>query len=152
MPDRARGYVRRDEGILAADEDMARFYEEQAKNAPTISDSALQRILIEELIVACQHQQVRLHAVKTEPSHIHGLVSWRAEKGWLAVRTGLKSSLSQRPRKQSSDGDPLRLSEGASRKHVRDHDHLDHLMKICLPKHCGLAWYEDERQWVNQSS
>lgn len=149
MPDRRRGYVRRDEGILPADPEMADFYERQAVDEPTILDPLLQRKLIGELIIACQHQCLRLHAGTTEPSHVHGLVSWRAEKGWLAVRNGLKQSLSRRLTKESGEDHHLRFSERASRKHLKDEDHLDHLMKAYLPKHRRVAWYEDDRRWVD---
>jgi REP element-mobilizing transposase RayT len=151
MPDRRRGYVRRDEGVLPADAEMAEFYAEQAKDEPTILNAPLQRCLIEEMIVACQHRLLHLHAGTSEPSHVHALVSWREEKGWLAVRSGLKSSLSRRLTKESTEQHPLRLSEGASRKHVNDRDHFDYLMKTYLPRHRGVAWYEDERQWKEQS-
>jgi REP element-mobilizing transposase RayT len=152
MPDRGRGYVRRDEGILPPDEEMAAFYEEQAKDEPTVLNPTLQRILIEELIIACGHQKVHLYAGTTEPSHVHSLVGWRGEKGWLAVRNGLKSSLSRRLTKESTVEQRLRLSEGASRKHVKDREHFDYLVKTYLPRHRGVAWYEDERRWVDQSS
>ena len=144
--------MRRGEGILPADEEMAEFYEEQAKDEPSVFDRALQRKLIEEMIVACEHQRLRLHAGTTEPSHVHGLVSWREQKGWLAVRNGVKSSLSRRLTKESKEGEPLRFSEGASRKHVRDGDHFEYLMKAYLPKHRGVAWFGDGRGWVDESS
>ncbi len=144
--------MRREEGVLPADKEMAEFYSGQAKDEPTVLDRSIQRMLIEELIVACQHQRLRLHAGTTEPSHVHGLVSWREEKGWLLVRNGLKSSVSRRLTKESSEEQHLRLSEGASRKHVKDPDHFEYLMKTYLPRHRGVAWYEDERKSVEQSS
>ena len=97
-------------------------------------------------------QGLRLHAGTSEPSHLHSLVSWREEKGWLAARNGLKGSLSRRLTKESEGGNHFRLSEGASRKHVKDRKHFDYLMGTYLPKHRGVAWYEDERKSVEQYS
>lgn len=64
--------MRRDEGVLPPDKEMAEFYEEQAKDRATLLDRSLQRKLIEEMIVACQHQRLRLHAGTTELSHFMG--------------------------------------------------------------------------------
>jgi hypothetical protein len=59
--------------------------------------------------------------------------------------------LSRRLTKESKEGEPLRFSEGASRRHVKDRDHFEFLVKTYLPKHRGVAWFEDERKWVEPS-
>jgi REP element-mobilizing transposase RayT len=160
LPDRREGYVRRDEGILDRDLDMADMYARNAKHdgvaldtADGVAlDTALQRVLIEEALTACEKQSLHLHGAATDPSHVHLLVSWRLEKDSLKVRAGLKSSLSRRlnrhRRAASSGGDVgPSLSRAGSRKPVSARDHFDHLMGVYLPDHPGLQWYED-RGWV----
>lgn len=171
MPDHPRGYTRRGEGYLAPDEEAARRYAENATGEAVLFDPALQRVLIEEAQTACRHQQLRLHGGSTEPTHVHLLVSWKHGKSWMAVRTGLKTSLSLRlkrederrrcqPGEPGESGEPgkgdrlkeegrweLRLSRGGSRKHVKDRAHFSHLMRKYLPDHGGVKWFED-RGWV----
>ncbi len=146
--------MRRDEGILPTDLEMAEFYERQAKDAKTVLTADLQRALIEELLVAVKFQNLRLHAGTSDQSHIHAMTSWPNddERGWLKVRNGLKSSLSRRLTALSTEEERLRLSEGASRKKIHNRRHFDYHMRRYLPKHTGVMWFEDYRQWINPSS
>ena len=48
MPDREEGFVRRDEGILPPDEDLARRYRDRQKGDEVLFDASLQRLLINE--------------------------------------------------------------------------------------------------------
>ncbi|MEA2707720.1 MAG: hypothetical protein QOF78_321 [Phycisphaerales bacterium] len=147
MPNHKRGYTQRGKGYLPTDKDMAQNYERRAENDPTIFDEALSRALIEELIASCEKIKCRLHAASTEPTHIHALTSWKHERGWMSIRTSLKTSLTKRLKTVAEN---LSLSRAASRKHVRERRHFNYLMNTYLPKHHGLAWYED-RAWVTQS-
>jgi REP element-mobilizing transposase RayT len=153
LPDRARGYVRRDEGVLPRDLDMADLYARNAKHDGVCLDEPLQRALIEEAMTACSKQGYRLHGAATDPSHVHLVVSWKSTKSWMQVRSGIKSSLSRRlnterkSRAAQSDVGPS-LSRGASRRHVCNRDHFDYLLTEYLPDHRGLQWYED-RGWVH---
>jgi hypothetical protein len=149
MPDRGRGYVRREEGILPPDEEMAEKYRQRATNDPTTLTREIQRALLEEMQTASQFQRLRFHAGSTEPSHIHSVTSWRDARTTLAVRSGVKKSLSIRLAKLSTPDHQLFLSGGASQKRVRDNAHLTHLLKVYLPTHRGVAWYED-RGWIDQ--
>ena len=164
-PDNQRGYTRRKRGYLSPDPEMARQYDENAKHEEVLFDARLQRLLIEEAQNACGFQDLRLHGGSTEPSHLHLLVSWTVQKGWLRVRNRLKSSLSRLLRRLSEEPpdsrdatrrgdapDPderpfLALSRGASRKQVRDRAHFDYLMTRYLPAHRGVKWFED-RGWI----
>ena len=147
MPDRGRGYVRRDEGILPRDEEMVAEYRERATNDPTTLTREIQRALLQELQTACHFQQLRLHGGSTEPSHIHAVTIWRDERTTLAVRAGIKKSLSILLTRLSMPDHQLFLSGGASQKRVRDNAHLTHLLEVYLPKHRGVAWFED-RGWI----
>jgi REP element-mobilizing transposase RayT len=93
---------------------------------------------------SCQMIDCRLHAGSTETTHIHALVSWKHARSWLSIRSSLKTSLTKALKLLDSDAG---LSRGCSRKHVKDSGHFANLMKSYLPKHEGVAWYED-RGWV----
>jgi hypothetical protein len=158
MPDHPRGYTKRRRGYLAPDEDMAENYRRRANGDGILFDAALQRALIEEAGVACVHQNLRMHAGSTEPSHVHLLVSWRSAKTWTQVRASLKSSLSRllsrtpgggriNPDETDTGACVLKLSRGGSRKQVRDRAHFNHLMTRHLPDHSGVKWFDD-RGWV----
>lgn len=145
MPDRPRGYVKRKQGILPPDPEEAHRYRQLMKSDTVRFIAEMQRICIEETLVAAEKQGFRVHYVATDPSHIHALVSWTDDKGWMKVRTGLKTSL------------PLRLtaefkhkpwfSAGSSRKQVRDRDHFNHLVTRYLPDHRGRKWCE-HKGWI----
>lgn len=148
MPDRSRGYVRREEGILPPDEEMTEKYRQRATNDPTTLTREIQRALLEEMRTASQFQCSRFHAGSTEASHIHVLASWRDARTTFAVRSGVKKSLSIRLTKLCTPDHQQFLSGGASQKRVRDNAHLTHLLDVYLPKHRGVAWYGD-RGWID---
>jgi hypothetical protein len=54
MPDRNRGFVRRKEGILPADRGLSNVYKQQAICDEVELAETLQKLLIEELQIACQ--------------------------------------------------------------------------------------------------
>jgi hypothetical protein len=107
MPDHRRGYTRRGKGYQRPDPEKAKQYRENATSKPVEFDRDTQRLLIEELLTACRFQKLRCHAGSTEPSHIHGLVSWEGFRPWERVRASLKSSLSRRLSRLNSDFDDL---------------------------------------------
>src|SRR5205823_3294857 len=129
------------------DEEMARNYERRAKHEETVFTEAIERALIEELIDSCTKLKIRLHAGTTEPTHIHGLTSWKHQRGWMSIRKSLKTSLTKCLKNISIE---IALSRAGSRKHVKHRAHFDYLMQTYLPDHAGLAWYED-RGWITQS-
>src|SRR5215216_6390084 len=121
MPDHRRGYTRRGKGYQAPDPETARRYRAKAKSEPVLFDRHTQRALVEEMQVACRFQKLRLHGGSTEPSHVHGLVSWKGFRPWLAVRTQLKSSLSRRlTRENQKLFDAFDVSESATPSDSRD--------------------------------
>ena|SRR5688572_14251468 len=146
MPDHRRGCTQRKKGYLPTDPKMARDYKRRAKRSETTFDEALSRALLAELIDLCPKISCRLHAGTVELTHVHALVSWKHVRGWMSVRKSLKTSLAKRLK---TVGDDVSLSRGGSRKHVEDKDHFEYLMQTYLPRHVGVAWYED-RGWVVQ--
>jgi REP element-mobilizing transposase RayT len=135
MPDRQRGYVRRHEGILPRDVEMADRYARNAKHAAVKFAAEHQLTAIETLRQAMFHFHCRLHFVATDPTHIHALVSWTGERSWQTNRTSLKRALTLSLKK--TFGSRPWLVEGASRKQVRDRSHFDHLVTRYLPSHVG---------------
>ena len=142
MPDRGRGYVRRGDGILGPDSRRANQYRRNAREDAVLFDGRIQQLLIDEVQVACRRQSYRLHACTTEPTHVHVLVDWVTDRGWLSVRSGLKSSLTRWLNSELQRREH-RFSRSASRKRVKDMQHFNYLLHEYLPKHGGLQWYND---------
>lgn len=141
MPDRERGYVRRDEGVLPPDEEMADQYRRLAKEDQVWFDAAIQRTAIDESMIAAGFQRFRLHMTATDPTHIHVLVSWTDARQWPKLRNGLKSSLTRRLNRDHHRR--TWFVENASRKRVKDVAHFTYHMTDYLPKHRGWKWRED---------
>jgi len=140
MPDRKRGYVERDRGILPSDPVRAEQYRTRARHDPVTFNRAIQRLLIDETRQAAVKQRLRLHAVALDPTHAHVLVSWHDERRVKPVRSSVKSSLTRRLNREL--GKRFWLVANASQKRVRDRGHFDHLVKTYLPDHRGLFWSE----------
>ena len=146
MPDRKEGFVRRGKGVLPADLQLAQKYRQDAKEAVVTFDGRVQQLVIEELRTAFGHQDCRGHYIATDSTHAHVLLSWRDDRAWKRLRTGIKSSLTRRLNR-----DLLRrtwLSDGSSRKRVQDRRHFDHLVNEYLPSHRGWKWREGSEPFI----
>jgi hypothetical protein len=141
MPDREEGFVRRKQGIVPADEELARKYEGRAIEEEVWFDSDAQLLLIAEARIACEKQRYRGHCIATEPTHLHVLVSWPDERPWLRIRSGLKTSLTRRLNRDVRNRRHW-FVDSSSRKQVREQSHFDHLVNTYLPSHCGWKWRE----------
>ena len=95
MPDRPQGYVR-DKQILPTDKQAAASYRSRQVEETSHFDPDTQILLIEELKVTSEHRRFRLHAVATEPTHVHVLVSWHDERPFESLRRGIRESLTRR--------------------------------------------------------
>ena len=140
MPDRQLGYVRRGEGVLPADQEMAVLYANNATEELARFLAAHQRAAIATIQDAVRHIDCRLHFVSTDSTHIHPLVSWDGPRTWQQNRNSIKRAITISFKKQL--GQRTWLSEGASRKRVRDRAHFDYLVSKYLPKHSGWKWCE----------
>ena len=138
MPDHEEGFVRRGEGVLPQNQALSNIYRQQASDSEVDFEADIQGILIDEVQVASGKQDYELHFVATDSTHLHVLLSWRSDKTWQQVRRGLKTSISLRLIREL--GERPWLSEGASRKRVKDQSHFDHLIRTYLPKHRGWKW------------
>jgi REP element-mobilizing transposase RayT len=140
MPDREEGFARRGTGMLPPNREYMLMYQRDIKNAPADFDEPRQLALIAECQSAAERQRFRLHHVATEPTHLHALLSWKDDRPWMKMRTGLKSSLSRR---LNSDFERRQwFGDYASRRHVEDQDHFDYLVHVYLPEHGGWKWSE----------
>jgi hypothetical protein len=142
MPDHKRGFTRRKDGIVERNVGLAAAYEREAKQQPVDFDSAVQRWLIDETQVNAKFQRVRVHAVATDSTHLHALVSWGDERDWLRIRTSLKTSLTRRLNRERQQRSWF--AEPGSRKRVVDRKHFDYLESMYLPKPSGWQWNETD--------
>jgi hypothetical protein len=140
MPDHRRGYVKRHQGILAPDKQMAAKYRVNMVQDIVAFDELVQRRLIEETLVASRHQQFRCHYLATDPTHFHALISWTTDREWKVVRAKLRESLTRRLNREVQRINWF--SKSPSRKRVKDKKHFDYLMATYLPKHSGFKWRE----------
>ena len=140
MPDHPRGFVRRGKGVFPTDTKLAEKYRDAAKETAVLFESDVQLLMIKELVVACGFQEYRPHFMATESTHLHILMSWKIDREWLRVRTGLKSSMTRRLNREMERR--TWFSEKASRKRVLNRKHFDHLMTTYLPSHSGWKWSE----------
>lgn len=81
---------------------------------------------------------------RTDPTHVHMIVSWRGFRPWDDVMDKLKNVLSLfLGRATGKSGQRWFVAHG-SRKRVLTHDHLDYLITEYLPDHRGLFWCEEQ--------
>ena len=140
MPDRRKGYVRRGQGILPTNREVAVLYANNAAEELATFLAEHQLAAIATIREAVTHIDCRLHYVSTDSTHIHPLVSWDGPRTWQQNRNSLKRAITIGLKKQFEKR--TWLSEGASRKRVRDQAHFDYSRSKYLPKHAGWRWCE----------
>ncbi len=140
MPDRPEGYVARGQGIQKTNHHLAQIYRDRATHDTIMLNPAQQDIIINELRVASQRQDWRLHAAVATPTHVHLIVSWREYRPWDQVHAAIKQSLTRRLNREA--GKRPWFGRGGSRKRVTDRKHFDHLASTYLPRHRGRYWRE----------
>jgi hypothetical protein len=143
-PDHHRGYVRRDEGILPPDPEMAEAYDELARQEPVEFTKQIQDVMIAGAYDICQRRHWRLHAVAFELSHLHLLFSWKEFIEWLEVRAKLKNLLSLFLGRMHGEQGINWFSDGGSRKRVHDRKHFNYLIETYIPKQSEAKWYEGD--------
>jgi len=141
MPDRKRGYTKREQGYLPPDPEMAAHYRRNMKPSPVSFSHEMQKMMIDETLKAAGFQRFRVEGIGSDPTHLHDLVSWRDRRTWEQLRRGLRTSLTQRLNEQFQRR--TWFVESASRKHVQDQDHYDYLTIKYLPDHPGWKYSRD---------
>lgn len=107
-----------------------------------VFDDEAQSVTIVTLREAASYVECRVHAIATDPQHVHFLVSWSNEnRTWEQTRASFKKAVTIKLK--ASCGEQKWLSRDASRKQVKDRSQFDYLLKAYLPKHRGRKW--DER-------
>lgn len=140
LPDRRQGYVKRKRGILPSDQEEAARYRNAMLEEEVTLRPEHQRLLLVTLLESQEKQRFFTHGVATDATHLHTLVSWADDRRVVPVRSRIKSSLSRAM--NGEFGKREWLSEGGSRRRVREQTHFDHLLARYLPKHSGLVWIE----------
>ena len=138
MPDRRRGYTKRDNTILPPDPEMAERYRENMKGSRVTFTREIQKIIVEEILIAAGFQRFIPRGIGTDETHIHALVAWTDGRTWNQVRNGIRSSITRRLNKEF--GRRKWFVESASRKRVRNRKHYDYLIITYIPDHPGWKW------------
>ncbi|MEO0965651.1 MAG: hypothetical protein AAFY08_11070 [Planctomycetota bacterium] len=138
MPDHRRGYVRRGQGVLPSDPQMAGHYRAAQHEPVAIFDRRCQSHLIEAARDTGLHLSADVHAIACEPTHVHVLISWATDRSWKSMRSSVRRAMTVRLNEQIARR--TWFSDSPSRKRVRDHKHFDYLVLSYLPTHDGLSW------------
>ena len=99
--------------------------------------AAEQKLAIEGLTRAAQFHNCQIHYVATDRTHVNVLVSWQGECHWKDQRANMRKAIVANLKKLR--GRETWLSEGSSRKQIRDRQQFEQLMDK-LPNHRGLKW------------
>lgn len=141
--DHRRGFVQRGKGIQPPNPALANSYSNMANHPPVTFDSKIQSLLVWATYDICVRRQWHLHAVATDTTHVHSLISWNdGEIEWNEVRRRQKNVLSWMLGRYMNRKGGHWFVEDGSRKLVPDVDHFRYLKTTYLPKHSGLQWYE----------
>jgi REP element-mobilizing transposase RayT len=142
MPDNPRGYVRRQEGLLPRDAQMAEYYRRFRDDVEVVNFTAdIQAALIDTARKAAKFIDAIIHGCGTESTHIHALISWKTRREWESVRRSVRTALSRMLNEQFGTRDWF--TDGSSRKRVRTHEHFDYLILEYLPGH-SQSWIREE--------
>ena len=143
MPDRKRGYVRRDrDGILPSDPGAAEDYRTRMASGAVEFNRPHQAAVLSVMRESAEPLAVRLHALAVDPPHIHILVGWNDSRPWSRMRSSIRHSITRELNAQFGKRDWL--SRGGSRKRVKGRAHFEHLISSYLPGHHALFWKEGD--------
>ncbi len=142
LPDKQQGFVVRDQGIQPTDVALADHYRVRMTESEVTFLENHQQTAIDAVLEAARHIGCRVHSVATDATHIHLLTSWSDLKSCKQKRNSFKKKLTIELKARHEER--TWLSDGASRKRVKDRVHFDHLMNRYLPRHRGWKW--DERR------
>jgi len=120
--------------------DLARTGKSQSRK-PIRSTGLLaaeQKLAIEGLTRAARFHNCQIHYVATDRTHVHVLVSWQGECHSKDQRANLRKAIVTNL--QTMRGRETWLSEGSSRKRIKDKQQFNDLLDNYLPKHRGLKW------------
>jgi len=139
LPDRQRGYTRRDDGVHPKDDWIANCYREAMSDEPASMTKMVQQVVVDAVREKCEIKDWTCHGIATDLSHVHILLSWEAYTPWESVRRGLKSSITRQLNVRIARR--KWLTQKGSRKWVKARNHFDYLLTTYLPSHSGVGWY-----------
>ena len=142
MPDHPKGYVHRQRGLRPSNADMADAYRRNKHEHAAEFTLAVQKLMITEARNAGKHINATVHAVSTEPTHVHVLLSWSHKRTWKSMRSSIRRAMTTALNK--GFGKRTWFSDAPSRKRARDQAHFDYLILHYLPKHSGAKWFREE--------
>jgi hypothetical protein len=122
--------------------ELADRYREEAKFGVVNFDSGMQRVLIAGGHDVCARRNWRLHAVGTDATHAHYLISRSGYFEFVEVRDKLKNLLSLFLGRYTGINGRQWFAAGGSNQRVKDQAHLDRLVTSYLPDHRGVYWEE----------
>ncbi len=141
-PNNKHGYTERGKGYQPPNPSRANQYNYNAKQDRVAFDELIQQVLILGAHNICQTRRWRLHAVGSDPSHVHLVVSWTSFIPWKQVQEKLKNVLSLFLGRATQQPGRRWFVVGGSRKRVTDQEHLSYLLNTYLPDHVGVFWRE----------
>jgi len=139
LPDRPQGYVHWSHGLQPQNVTLAQCYQREQKESSAVFDTSIQRLLIDQLELAAPLARFRLHAVATDSTHIHVLVSWNDPRNWKRLRRSIRHGLTTRLNEERRR---TWFSRGGHAKQVESQQHFDQLVGAYLPNHKGWKWCE----------
>ena len=140
-PDHPRGYTRKGEGYQPPDEEMARKYDEAAKQEAVLFDDLTQREILVLAHQICDEEGWRLEAAGFDETHTHLVISWRGFMPWEEVDRRLKNLLALKlNRRRNTPGKRWFVRRHGAPRRVRNDDHLQYLLNTYLPDHPGIFW------------
>ena len=138
MPDRPEGYVQRNRGVLPTDHEVASAYRSRQNKPHTTFLPENREAIIAIVQASAEPQGFRLHAVATDPTHVHVLAAWQDDRPAVRLRQKIKESLTRGMNERF--GRQTWFSRGGHDRRVRDQTHFDHLLHAYLPSHVGPNW------------
>ena len=142
LPDNDAGSYHWRRGFQEPNDDhLADEYRRRQNETRASFSDDVQRLIVDELRVAAEHQTLRLLGIACESTHVHVVIAWDDEnRDPIRVQAGLKSSVTRRLNRDV--GRRSWLSGRGVPKRVWDRGHLAYLLTKYLPKHSGRQWYE----------
>ncbi|MBI1369743.1 MAG: hypothetical protein GC162_13940 [Planctomycetes bacterium] len=120
---------------------MAKAYRAQQREGAVLFEREHQLLIVRIARGADAFIDAIVHAVATEPTHAHVLISWKHDRDWKSMRTSVRSAITRALNEQF--GKRSWFSDSPSRKRVHDIEHFDYLMLEYLPKHSGVQWFRE---------
>jgi REP element-mobilizing transposase RayT len=142
LPDKGQGYVHRTKGIKPKDESMADRYRANQKHPTIYFTSEQQDAIAASLRDAGPCIETTIHAIATEPTHFHVLVSWQHERQRESIRRCLRTAVSVKLNR--AFGKRVWLVKNSSRKQVKDEEHFVFLIGEYLSSHRGVFYLRGE--------